>query len=360
MRTAIFNHKGGVGKTVLAYHLAWKLTQKGKRVLLVDGDSQVNLTALSMGTEAFENHYVTDETRSRNIRDGVADAFEGRSSNLEGFDCPNALGNDKLFILPGHPELSTLEGQLSLAQETYGSLSVLRSLPGALSALIGRIERRHRIDITLVDLNPGLGAINQNLFSSCKSFIVPTNPDPFSLMAVDTLRDVVIRWNNWKENNLDKYLGADFLLPKGTIRFIGNVNARFNKHASKAGAKFDERMRMIDSEIYSRFAPALDSAGMLYSREKYERAFEIGKEELSPDSKALYALARIPDFQSLIQYSYKYTKPVFCLTDSNLRAERLGGNSLRDAKSNIAEFEFIFNCIANKFLLISQDDDSED
>lgn len=357
MRTAIFNHKGGVGKTVLAYHLGWKLTQKGKRVLLVDGDSQVNLTAVSLGPTIFDTYYSAEETKHSNIRDGVSDAFEGRSSDLDGFDCPTAHGNEGLFVLPGHPELSTLEGQLSLAQETYGSLSVLRSLPGALSALIGHIEKRHEIDVTLIDLNPGLGAINQNLFSSCNSFIVPTNPDPFSLMAIDTLRSVVIRWNSWKETNLDKYLGADFMLPAGTIRFIGNINSRFNKHASKAGAKFDERIRMIDREVSGRFAPALDAVGMLYPNDRYQEAAAIGRDELKPHDEAFYALARIPDFQSLIQYSYKHTKPVFSLSDADLRGEKLGGNSLRDARANITDFAFIFDCIADKYLAISQDDD---
>lgn len=45
-RIAIFNHKGGTGKTISAYHIGWKLTEHGHNVLLVDGDSQVNLTAL--------------------------------------------------------------------------------------------------------------------------------------------------------------------------------------------------------------------------------------------------------------------------------------------------------------------------
>lgn len=40
----IFNNKGGVGKTTLLYHLANILVEMGKKVLLVDMDSQCNLT----------------------------------------------------------------------------------------------------------------------------------------------------------------------------------------------------------------------------------------------------------------------------------------------------------------------------
>ncbi|MBR3060733.1 MAG: ParA family protein [Oscillospiraceae bacterium] len=37
----LFNHKGGVSKTLTTYNIAWMLTEKGKRVLLVDCDPQV-------------------------------------------------------------------------------------------------------------------------------------------------------------------------------------------------------------------------------------------------------------------------------------------------------------------------------
>ena len=40
-----FNNKGGVGKTSLAYHVAWMLSELEHRVLVVDLDPQANLTA---------------------------------------------------------------------------------------------------------------------------------------------------------------------------------------------------------------------------------------------------------------------------------------------------------------------------
>lgn len=41
---SLFNNKGGVGKTTLAFHLSWILSEMGKKVLMIDLDPQCNLT----------------------------------------------------------------------------------------------------------------------------------------------------------------------------------------------------------------------------------------------------------------------------------------------------------------------------
>ena len=50
-----FNNKGGVGKTSLAYHLAWMLSDLGYNVLACDLDPQANLTAAFLDDEQLES-----------------------------------------------------------------------------------------------------------------------------------------------------------------------------------------------------------------------------------------------------------------------------------------------------------------
>lgn len=354
-RIAFFNHKGGVGKTLAAYHLGWVLSQYNHRVLLVDGDSQVNLTAVALGVERFDSFYDDEATKGCNLKSGIAPVFEGQPRSIEAFDCPVALGNDRIFVLPGHLDLQSYEGQLSLAQETGGTLSVLRNLPGALNGLISLIEYRHNIDFTLIDLNPGLGAINQNLFLASDSFIVPTNPDPFSMMAIHTLADKVVKWNQWRSTAYHVYKDTQYPLRGAPTVFLGTLTSRFNKHSSKAARKLDERIRQIDDTVRNVLFPKLENDGMVLAIQKYEDAFQSCADMGSGQPSSNLSLARIPDFQSLAQISSNNEVPVFALSDEMLREAQLGGNSLNAAKKNVNEFLIIFQSIAQKVRLLTND-----
>lgn len=309
-----------------------------------------------MGFENFDEYYDEDSTKLLNIKDSISPVFEGKPEVLTSFSCPHSPKNDRLFILPGHADLAVYEGQLSLAQETAGSLSVLKNLPGAIHALIDLIEKAHGIDFTIIDLNPGLGAINQNFFMLSDAFIVPTNPDPFSLMAIETLSSHLIRWNNWKKTNIDKFADADYPLYSATPIFLGTINSRFNRHASKAAKKFDERIKEIDKKVEEVLFPALDSAGMTAKAECYQEAFDAWKERLPADNVGRFALGRVPDFQSLIHTANISDVPVYGLTEDDLKADEIIGVVKEKALNNIADFDLVYEAIAKKIELICSDD----
>ena len=53
-KLALFNHKGGVGKTTLTINIADALADAGKTVLIVDADPQCNITSFYIDEPRLE------------------------------------------------------------------------------------------------------------------------------------------------------------------------------------------------------------------------------------------------------------------------------------------------------------------
>ncbi len=196
---AIFNHKGGVAKTTMTFHLAWMLSELGKRVMVVDCDPQCNLTGVFLGDIDTEDYPFESDSpqKPRNIRDAVRPAFESRPYMIEATELYESPVRKGLFLLPGHVGLSEYESQLAVAHELSNTLSALQNIPGALHHAISRSGDMYGIDYALIDMSPSLGAINQNLFMTSDAFILPMAPDLFSAMALRSLSRTLPKWAEW-------------------------------------------------------------------------------------------------------------------------------------------------------------------
>ncbi|MCY9267641.1 ParA family protein [Bacillus licheniformis] len=302
---SIFNHKGGVSKTT-TYNIGWKLADKGYKVLLVDGDPQCNLTGLLLKDE-FEDYY-TGENRLHNIKDAVRPAFEGAPQPIEAINCYSPSENQNLFLIPGHMDLSEYDPSLSLSLNSNNAITTLQNLPGAFYELIKLCVEKYSIDYVLIDMNPGLSAINQTFFISSDAFIIPTNPDPFSIMALKTMSKILPRWRQWAENSVPFFGNATYPLPQRSPKFAGEIIQRFNLRNKKPAAAYNDKITEIQDFIENDFVSTLKSYNMVYDIASAKAANFI-------DS---YCLAQIPDFGALNQRSHEHGVPIFTLNDKQM------------------------------------------
>ena len=307
-RVAIFNHKGGVSKTTSVYNIGWMLS-KQYNVLVVDADPQCNLSSLILGDD-FEKYYLEDSTKNQNIKDGVHAAFSGKPVPIKAVDCFSPARASSLYLLAGHANLSEYDAALTFAQTSNNAITTLQNLPGAFSELIKLTEEKYSIDYTFIDLNPGLSAINQNLFLSSHAFIVPTNPDPFSLMAIDTLKNILPKWVLWKKNAVELFSDSAYPLIEGEPKFIGSLIQRFNVRNGRAARPYRDNIAEIKNKISGEFFAAISTAGMTLKTGEYTQDFIDGG----------YCLDEIPDFQGLLPKSHQAGVPVFDLLDSEMEA----------------------------------------
>ena len=157
---AVFNPKGGVGKTTVATNLASALVvRKGQKVLLIDGDTVTGHVTTSLGLEQV-----------RTLAEALQDAAEGGPSEslLDTVaEHPSGLQVATLTSTPVHTEL--LDGP---------------SVANAITAA------RRGFDFVVVDLHPSYSAINRAVFERADKILVPVTPDVPAIRAAVQLREI--------------------------------------------------------------------------------------------------------------------------------------------------------------------------
>ncbi|WP_305790701.1 ParA family protein, partial [Burkholderia sp. E168m30] len=107
---ALFNHKGGVGKTTLAVNVSDALVDLGLRVLLIDADPQCNLTAFFLPeSELDELLGESDDVTGGTIWSAIKPVVDGKGGikDIEVYEI-----RDGLLLCPGDVLLADYEEEL--------------------------------------------------------------------------------------------------------------------------------------------------------------------------------------------------------------------------------------------------------
>ena len=359
---ALFNHKGGVGKTTTTFNLGWMLANKGKKVIIVDCDPQCNLTGIVLGfkdAEGFASMYTSEAVT--NIRDGLAPAFESRPALIEAVNCQPIKGQPNMHLLPGHIGLAEYEVTLGIAQELSGSLVTLQNLPGSLHHLFSKTADAYNADLILIDMSPSLGPINQNLLMTSDYFIVPMFPDYFSAMATESLASILPKWWAWAKQGkkLPILRDAIYPFPDKHPKFLGTIIQNFRVKKGIPAAAFQRWIEEIKTGVQTKLIPVLRENDMLLPDELYMKASQIGSDfiqmSLFFEDTASQPLLQLSDFNTLIALSQEHKAPVFDLSDNQLEKE---GIVLEKMKKSMNNFRALFSHGADRILTLIENAES--
>jgi chromosome partitioning protein len=186
---ALFNQKGGVGKTTSTINLGAALTELGRKVLLVDFDPQ---GGLSLGLGVNAHSLPLEQTVYFALMDPTTDVDQIiLKSSVPGLD-----------FLPANRDLGTAE--TTLGAEIGGQQYLKRTLNSL----------RDRYDVILIDCQPTMGQLTINALVAADEVIVPLQCEYFALHGFIEL-----------ERNLDKV--KNFLNPN--LKLIGILATMFDK-----------------------------------------------------------------------------------------------------------------------------------
>ena len=346
-KIAIFNHKGGVSKTTTAFHVGWMLANKGKRVLFVDADSQCNLTMMFMGYSKYDDYLMSDN--KNNIKDALEPAFKAKPRLIDSIDCIINDKNPNLYILPGSIDLTEYEVALGMSFQLSTTLGTMKNLPGSFSYLIDKCMSRYHIDYALIDMNPSLSAVNQDLLISSDFFVIPTSPDVFSLKAVQSLSRILPTWEMWAVQARNVFKDAEYPLPQKTPKFLGYTINDFNlRQYGQPSKSFATIMNEIGKSIIQDLVPALRAANMMLPEEKYDAAKGLNSELKSLNRELdQYCIGQVSNFNRFIADSNKKSVPVYELNPF--------GVTYSGQKKTLSWFKALFEMMCNKIMLLTND-----
>jgi chromosome partitioning protein len=168
-RTICFtNNKGGSGKSTACANLGYELSAAGRRVLLVDGDMQLNLS-LSF----FDEDQVLCMAQSEK---NLYYAIRGKH-DLQDYIVPTRYEN--LDMIPSSTLMSQIEYELfTMLQREY-----------VLKKCLKAIRESGVYDDILIDAPPTLGTWVINILCAADAVIVPVEASPWGLFGLANMFD---------------------------------------------------------------------------------------------------------------------------------------------------------------------------
>lgn len=153
----IYNHKGGVGKTTTTLNLGGGLSLRGKRVLMIDLDPQMNLT---------------QSLRIREAQRDIYGSFTGR------YKLSPVEVSENLFLVPSSRELRNIETEFS---NRIGGQVRLRKI----------LSEVGDFDYCLIDCPPSLSLLSINAMTASSEIIVPLTPEFYSIQGMISLTEAI-------------------------------------------------------------------------------------------------------------------------------------------------------------------------
>lgn len=326
-----FNHKGGVGKTSLVFHLAWMLSELGKRIVAIDLDPQANLTSAFLAEDDLETLWDPDNTAQRSTTvyqcvrplTEVGDILPPQTQRI----------SPRLHLVPGDLGLAGFEDFLSQEwPNALGSGSLYRPFRVLSSfwQVAQLAAKQHTADLILADVGPNLGAINRSALIGTDHVVIPLAADLFSLQGLRNLGPTLQAWRADWNKRIDNWTTPAFDLPSGGMQPEGYILMQHSERLSRP------------AKAYRKWADRIPST----YRESVLRE-RLGKKPASVDGNCL---AQLKHYRSLVPMAQEVRKPIFRLSSAD---GAIGSHSyaVQDAR---ADFKGLAEAILARLDLAAQ------
>ena len=318
---AFFNNKGGVGKTLLVYHLAWMFGELNYRIVAADLDPQANLSGMFLNEDALES--IWQNTDRRTIDADIAPLFQG-VGDISGDPYIEEV-DGKIGLLIGDLALSKREDELSgqWPKCMDGDERAFR-VTTAFARMIASAGKEFEADLALVDVGPNLGAINRTALIASDYVVIPLAPDLFSLQGLRNVGPTLRGWRGaWKDRIKKKPKELKIALPNGDMKPLGYIVMRHTTILSRPVKAYSRWIEKIPEE---------------YAKSVNGQSGENNLSALSIDADR-NSLAHLKGYRSLMPMAQEANKPMFMMkpADGVIGAQQNAVKNCRKDFQTLAE-----------------------
>jgi chromosome partitioning protein len=238
---AVYNNKGGVGKTTTVVNLGAALARRGYRVLLIDMDSQANTTfAAGLIKFTFDDDLFDDPGLLKGCNFSHLFSVNPSVSITKVIRQNCSYSSARVDVVPSHISTSLVEEELKAKAEQTTSIRLKRKLD----------EVKSEYDFVLIDTPPSLGLYARIALTTCDYLIIPSDLKPFANQGLANVIDLV--------NNVNEFRN---LINMSSIKVLGILPSKIMtqpKFIQFTLPKIVQKLRdryglpMFDSRIYER------------------------------------------------------------------------------------------------------------
>lgn len=207
---SIINMKGGVGKTTLSIGISDYLSERGKKILLIDADPQFN------ATQAMLDYYKNDNANDKNYYSN--EILENQRTIYRLFrpqidmSHTSSLPTANELIIELKENLYMLCGDLNLVLvNKINDHSLVRRLRN----FIEDNNLREEYDYIIIDCPPTLTIYTDSALMASDFYLIPNRIDRYSIVGIDSLQKAVK--NLIREERIDlKCIGLVYTMVKSS------------------------------------------------------------------------------------------------------------------------------------------------
>jgi chromosome partitioning protein len=284
---ALTNFRGGIGKTTLAFNLAYEIS-RSYRGLLLDTCSQKNFSQAIFGDQLHDQPSNLYNAMVAELTATTHPSMEDLVVRANPY-CPSFAGGSPLYMIPGSSELFLFPSLLYSQLAQYQQLQSAKEEASAktlltIQRIINKASELAKPQKILIDTSPFFGGATHLAWCAAEALVIPVRVDQNSIEALD----LTLQMLRDKSMDFHRFNDQAGLKKTPVVHAIAMTHCGWSRqkaHTPDSSTKFFVQKAMDIAQKYPELFSENDVTACFYLLEDFHSAGRISGNQRIPLSK---------------------------------------------------------------------------